>query len=177
MTKAELRKELLAGKTLDDFFAWSHGQECYIYKAARFVPGDEIIYIPDTSLNEIPTVRPITNEEELEEVLDQCFTGDDFEDACVAVGLPKSKAEGLFCYVDWQHPSSVVDAGELDDDDDDNEVAKKRIFSVIETALARAGYAVLDGDRDSVIVRYKPSDADYQIDVRKIEGVMQDEVF
>lgn len=39
------------------------------------------------------------------------------------------------------------------------------IFEVIETALKKAGYTVLDGDDDSIIVRHKNSDYDYEIKV------------
>lgn len=41
------------------------------------------------------------------------------------------------------------------------------IFEVIETALAKAGYKVLDGDRDSIIIRHNNSDTDYKIHVRE----------
>lgn len=39
------------------------------------------------------------------------------------------------------------------------------IFDVIESALARAGYKVLDGDASSIIIRHPNSDADYRISV------------
>lgn len=42
------------------------------------------------------------------------------------------------------------------------------IFDVIEQALALAGYKVLDGDHDSIIVRHTNSDSDYEIKVTKI---------
>lgn len=41
------------------------------------------------------------------------------------------------------------------------------IFEVIETALAKAGYKVLDGDRDSIIIRHSNSDTNYKIHVRE----------
>ena len=41
------------------------------------------------------------------------------------------------------------------------------IFEVIESALAKAGYKVLDGDRDSIIIRHRNSDTDYQIHVKE----------
>ena len=37
------------------------------------------------------------------------------------------------------------------------------IFEVIESALAKAGYKVLDGDGNSIIIRHSDSDTDYQI--------------
>lgn len=42
------------------------------------------------------------------------------------------------------------------------------IFSVIEEALARAGYKVLDGDEYSVIIRHPNCDSDYEIRIREI---------
>lgn len=42
------------------------------------------------------------------------------------------------------------------------------IFEVIETALAKAGNKVLDGDSDSIIIRHTNSDSDYQIKVTSI---------
>lgn len=39
------------------------------------------------------------------------------------------------------------------------------IFEVIEVALAKAGYKVLEGDRDSIIIRHANSDSDYKITV------------
>ena len=43
------------------------------------------------------------------------------------------------------------------------------IFTVIEAALMKAGYVVLDGDRDSVIIHHPNSDDDYIIKVSEIE--------
>ncbi len=42
------------------------------------------------------------------------------------------------------------------------------IFDVIEQALALAGYKVLDGDRNSIIIRHKSSDSDYEIKITEI---------
>ena len=42
------------------------------------------------------------------------------------------------------------------------------IFTVIESALALAGYKVLDGDGDSIIIRHPNSDSDYKIKVEEI---------
>ena len=42
------------------------------------------------------------------------------------------------------------------------------IFDVIETALARAGYKIMDGDKTSVIVRHTNSDTDYEIRLTEI---------
>jgi hypothetical protein len=44
------------------------------------------------------------------------------------------------------------------------------IFEVIELALAKAGYKVLDGDSDSIIIRHPNSDTDYKIQVTELAG-------
>lgn len=41
------------------------------------------------------------------------------------------------------------------------------IFEVIETALAKTGYKILDGDGDSIIIRHSNSDTDYKIHVKE----------
>ena len=116
MTKVELKLKLEEGKIMDDLFHFTKGQECLIYKAdldpAHPVSMDEIIYIPDISLNEIPCDNPITDPDIIKDVLDQCYTPQDFVDICDGDNV---KAEELFRYVDWQHPSAAWDAGELDD--------------------------------------------------------------
>ena len=112
ITKAVLRSQLQQGHTLNDLLAFGPGQDCEIFKTDKFYTGDVVIYVPDVSLNHIPLDRPITDPEELEEVLSQCYTGQDFINECSG---DVEKAERLFYYCDWQHPSSAVD--ELADDD------------------------------------------------------------
>jgi len=72
----------------------------------------------------------------------------------------------VFC--SWENGSSLglvygVDKYEIVPEDEPTE-----IFDVIESALALAGYKILDGDRDSVIVRRGSTDTDYQIKVTEI---------
>lgn len=43
------------------------------------------------------------------------------------------------------------------------------IFEVIETALKKAGYRVLDGDRYSIVIRHENSDTDYKISVNETQ--------
>ena len=123
MTKREIRAELLKGRPLDDILHFTDGQECMIFKAERFVPGDEVLYIPDIGLNQIPVDidlshdnsmmyetklgwGPMTAEEQIEVVLSYCYTGDDFVTQCES---DLEMAERLFWYCDWQHPGSAVD--------------------------------------------------------------------
>ena len=113
MTKTELKKRLEAGETLNELLAFCAGQECEIYKADDFEPGDTVLYIPDISLNLIPIHRAL-DLEEIEEILEECFTGDDFIQECEG---NVEKAESLFWYCDWQHPSAAVD--ELEDEEEE----------------------------------------------------------
>lgn len=114
MTKPELREYLKTGYYMEDTFDFGPGQECEIFKADRFEAGCEIIYIPDVYLNEIPTGAPVTDDEVIDEIVDKCYTGDDFIKEC---GGDREMAERLFWYCDWQHPSSALP--EIDDSDEE----------------------------------------------------------
>ena len=103
----------------------TQGQECLIYKAEQFRTDDTIIYIPDMTLNNI-TVFSVPVDEDVDYTLNRCYTGADFVELCEG---DEALAYRLFCYCDWQHPSSAFP--EVDyDDDEDKEWAKK----VYETA-------------------------------------------
>lgn len=120
MKKTELRDLLRKGWMLDQLFQWTEGQECMIYKADDFAPGDEVIYIPDLDLNDIPTKVQLnidnsmneddpgwpnmTGEEQIRVVLSYCYTGQDFVDEC---GGNEELAKRLFWYCDWQNPGSA----------------------------------------------------------------------
>ena len=52
LTKQELRSQLQQGRTLNDLLAFGPGQDCEIFKADKFYPGDVGIQIP--SLTEYP---------------------------------------------------------------------------------------------------------------------------
>ena len=125
LTKEELKKDLEAGKTLEDCFTFTDGQECDIFKTDRFIPGNHILYIPDIDLAEISVDEPVQDPEDIKEILDNCYTGNDFIELCCQRFGSGDKAEQLFNYVDWQHPEAALDAGELDDDEDDDENAQK----------------------------------------------------
>jgi len=116
MTKNELWEYLKAGNSMGDAFDFGPGQECEIFKADYFEPGDEIIYIPDLSLNMIPVWEPVTSDEAIEEVIESCYTGNDFIEQC---GGDAEKAERLFWFCDWQHPSSVLGEGAVDDEEEE----------------------------------------------------------
>ena len=106
LTKQELRLQLQQGHTLKDLLAFGPGQDCEIFKASKFHPGDVVIYVPDVYLNHIPIDRPITDPDELSEVLSSCYTGQDLIDESNG---NVEKAAHLFDYCDWQHPSSAID--------------------------------------------------------------------
>lgn len=117
MTKQELKAALEGGAALADLLPLRSGQSCEIFKANAFAPGDGIVYIPDLWLNEIPTDRAMSPDE-IEACLGACYAGDDFVRLCQERFGDGAKAAELFSYVDWQHPSSALDAGELDNDPD-----------------------------------------------------------
>lgn len=120
MKKEELRAELMKGKTLEEVLYFKEGQDCVIFKAEQFVPGDEVLYVPDIDLNQIPTAvdlskensmmdagggwGPMTSAEQITVVLSYCYTGEDFVAECEG---NEQKARELFCYCDWQHPCSA----------------------------------------------------------------------
>lgn len=115
LTKQELSLQLQHGHTLNDLLAFGPGQDCEIFKADKFHPGDVVIYVPDVALNYIPLDRPITDPEELSEVLSNCYTGQDFISECSG---DAKKAEHLFDCCDWQNPSSAMD--ELTDNEEES---------------------------------------------------------
>lgn len=114
ITKDELRLALEGGARLIDMFDFRPGQECEIFKSERFQTGDEIIYIPDLSLNDLPIDLVIDDPEAVEDILNNCYTGNDFLEEC---GGDRDLAEQLFYYVDWQHPSSALP--EVEDDEEE----------------------------------------------------------
>lgn len=42
------------------------------------------------------------------------------------------------------------------------------IYEVIETAIALAGFKIMDGERKSVIIRHSASNTDYEIKVTEL---------
>ena len=124
MTKAELKTRLEAGEIMDNLFHYTRGDLCLIFKADEFKAGDAIIYIPDIDLNRLVMDRP-ANAEEIETILDCCYTGDDFisevreyrehlgddfkgyGELNMTEGDLK-KAEELFLYCDWENPGSAT---------------------------------------------------------------------
>lgn len=114
MKKTDLKAALRSGAKLNDLLSFGPGQDCEIFKADKFCEDDEVIYVPDVSLNEIPLNRPITDQNELDEVIGYCYTGRDFVEECNG---DRELAERLFWYCDWQHPSSAAD--EIQDEEDE----------------------------------------------------------
>lgn len=168
MTKVDLRTYLKAGHIMDDVFTFKSGQECDIYKADQFELGDEIIYIPDISLNQIHPDIPITYDEDIEEVVHCCYTGNDFLAQCNG---NREKAERLFWYCNWQHPSSAYDEGAFEDDE---EVEESTISGVdcaqVETPLgviiARSSN---DPDHLGIWINLHRPDADSDLPLALIE--------
>ena len=118
MTKDELRKALEEGKQLDELFEFTDGQECQIFKAkcvAHFAGNHEIVYIPDTDLNEIDTDRVLASMPEIECVLMFCFTGHDFFEIC---GCNEKMARRVFDACDWQCPDTEYDEQQREEEED-----------------------------------------------------------
>lgn len=110
MTKEELKKELENSLTLDLAIGpFEIGQcGCTIYKGVGFDDDpskfpDHICYIPDMELNEISYQTPWLPKEEIENILECCYTFQDFIDLCHG---DINKAKIVYNNCDWQHPSS-----------------------------------------------------------------------
>lgn len=127
MTKTELYNKLLKGASLEDVLTLSDGQDCLIYKGSFFrVPDNEIIYIPDITLNDIPTSHPVTRKE-IKHILGHCYTKQDILDECDG---DAALAYRLFCYIDWQHPSSAFPEVDYEDEED-----KRQAQEIYDAAL------------------------------------------
>lgn len=132
MTKDELRKALEEGKQLDELFEFTDGQECQIFKAkcvAHFAGNHEIVYIPDTDLNEIDTDRVLASMPEIECVLMFCFTGHDFFEIC---GCNEKMARRVFDACDWQCPDTEYDEQQREEEEDPETQEAKTLRTVIE---------------------------------------------
>lgn len=114
MTKAELLEGLRKGIALEDLLPLRPGQDCTIYKAEQFSTGEEVIYIPDVELNNITTSKS-PYEEDAEYTVNHSYSGEDFVTLCDG---DEALAYRLWCYCDWQHPSSALPECEYDDEED-----------------------------------------------------------
>lgn len=117
MFVGELEAKLRAGARLDELFEFTAGQCCQIYKAKdvkRFGGNHDIIYIPDTSLNEIPTDRAL-NIGEINAILEFFFTGSDFMETCC---WDERMARRVFDVCDWQLPSTALDELRREDEEE-----------------------------------------------------------
>lgn len=117
MKKEELRNLLKFGYKLSDIFVFSPGQECIIFKAEKFEDGEKIIYIPDIFLNKIPVNISIVADDIIDNIIDCCYTGQDFIDECDG---DLALAKKLFLCCKWQHPSSILP--EIDDQDEEDDI-------------------------------------------------------
>ena len=102
MTKLDLERELKGGKKLVDLFTFTGGQECEIYKGDfSHSTTEDIVYIPDVLFNDIHISKTLS-EEEIKNVLENCYTVQDFIRASQG---HENVARALFVSVDWQHPN------------------------------------------------------------------------
>lgn len=82
MKKQEVKARLMNGEGLREIFPVLPYTKEYgeIVKAARFVAGDEVIYIPSLGWNPINYFAE--NEEDAEDILCDCYTGDNYIELC-----------------------------------------------------------------------------------------------
>lgn len=147
MTKDELRKALEEGKQLDELFDFTDGQECQIFKAkcvANFAGNHDIVYIPDTDLNEIDTDRVLASMPEIEYVLMFCFTGHDFFEIC---GCNEKMARRVFDACDWQCPDTEYDEQQREEEEDPEtqETAEISEGEALITSLRRHLFSAVGG--------------------------------
>ena len=57
LTKQELGLQIQQGHTLDDLLAFGPGQDCEIFKAGKFYPGDVVSYVPDVYIDFLKSLR------------------------------------------------------------------------------------------------------------------------
>ena len=117
MTIGELEAKLRAGAQLDQLFEFTTGQCCQIYKAKdvkQFDGNHDIIYIPDTSLNEIPTDRALDSRE-INAILEFFFTSYSFMETCL---WDERMARRVFDVCDWQLPSTALDELRREDEEE-----------------------------------------------------------
>lgn len=97
MTKTELRERLASGKPLEDVLTFKNGY----YKSKKFFVNDNfIVYIPDLTVLDICTYNSL-HEEEIDDVIEHCYTGNDFMKISKDHGL---LAKDLWDFVTWQNP-------------------------------------------------------------------------
>lgn len=114
MTKEEIMDRVKNNEPLANILHFTAGDGCLIYKADHFQPGDQVIYIPDTHLNEVELYDTNLIPEDVRRIEACLYTGDDFiEITCGS----KALAERVFDYCDWSHPSTaaldLLDSDEL----------------------------------------------------------------
>lgn len=123
MTKEDIRKELESGKSFSSVFPFQkEGQKCMIFKApwpdtkALTDRIDDVVYVPDTSLNEISDITEKKNlkEDDIDKILECACTIRDF----LREGYGNEKlAKNIYAQCDWQHPN-IMDIMNCTDNDE-----------------------------------------------------------
>lgn len=110
MNKFYLKKKLESGRSLDSILELTTGQcGCTIYKErlADYIVQtgflNDVCYIPDMELNDLPYEKPNLSDEEISDIIDNCYSFHDFIDLCHG---DINKAKIVYENCDWQHPSS-----------------------------------------------------------------------
>lgn len=123
MTKEDIKRELESGRSFLSVFPFQkEGQKCTIFKApwpdteALTDHMDDVVYVPDTSLNEISGIVDKTdlNEDGINEILRNCCTIRDF----LREGYGNEKlAHDIYAQCNWQHPN-IMDIMDCTDNDE-----------------------------------------------------------
>lgn len=129
-TKEVLKEALKRGESLENILHLKEGQNCTIFKTDVFFPTDIVVYIPDMELNCIPYDRSNLSWDIIEHIMECCYSGKDFVNLTEGNEI---KAKRLFQYVDWQHPSSAYEAGEIDDEEETEEIIDNQTIGLVYT--------------------------------------------
>ena len=112
VTKNELKQKLSSGLSLDEVLPSSQGQESTIFTTYNWPEGNTekdrayILYIPGYEDNDIISDKRNLSEDEIDHILSECYTKDDFMD----LAFQNEKcARDLWNISDWQHPDVEID--------------------------------------------------------------------
>ena len=100
MTKNDLCEGFGRGKTLSEMLEFIP-EKFEIFKAKEFIPGNDIIYIPDLWMLKISVTEKVLDPIVRQEVLSNCYTGDDFIAVCEG---DEEEARRIFAFCDWRDP-------------------------------------------------------------------------
>lgn len=101
MTKYELKKELIKGTPIGEIFELKEEAESYIYKAERFRPSCDVIYVMINKDSKIKPDVPLDGNTVKDFLIENCYNGFNFIDICKG---HEKLADVLFCNTEKQSP-------------------------------------------------------------------------